>query len=124
MLIVNKESQNELYLNVAGEHKGVEFELVSTGPISSDTAASSAAAWEDFSGDGYPDLAIANNGEESFLYVNDGTGGLSRVVTTFPTDDPSTDACWGDFDGDGKPDLLLTNDGKPNRLYSTGHRIA
>ena len=55
------------------------------------------------------------------LYLNDGSGGLSRVTDSnnpITTDtDNSMAACWGDYDKDGYIDLFVANSGVDNALY-------
>lgn len=79
----------------------------------------------DFNGDGWPDVFIANDSMENFLYVNrrDGTFqeiGIEAGVAL--SEDGSSEAGMGvdsaDYDHDGRPDLFITHlDLQWNRLY-------
>ncbi|MGW7328200.1 FG-GAP-like repeat-containing protein [Streptomyces sp. NPDC054840] len=73
-------------------------------------------AMGDFNGDGKPDLAIANYGDNSvsvLLGVGDGTFGPK---TDFPTDVAPQSVAVGDFNADGKLDLVTAN--------SFGHNVS
>jgi hypothetical protein len=66
----------------------------------------------DLTGDGRPDLIVANtNRNELSLLRGDGTGGFARAETIASARGPRAIAS-GDFDGNGKPDLAaLTSNG-------------
>ena len=72
-----------------------------------------AAALGDFDGDGFPDLALANNSDNSVAVLRDrtvGNGGFDAALTfTGGLACPSSIAV-GDFNRDGKPDLVVAND--------------
>ncbi len=72
-----------------------------------------AAALGDFDGDGFPDLALANNSDNSVAVLRDrtvGNGGFDAALTfTGGLACPSSIAV-GDFNGNGKPDLVVAND--------------
>ncbi|MCX8020940.1 MAG: VCBS repeat-containing protein [Chitinophagaceae bacterium] len=75
------------------------------------------ACWDDFNGDGFTDLAVASGGNEYYgnseflmprLYINDGTGKLTRKKEAFP-DLRITASCIIplDINSDGKKDLFI-----------------
>ncbi len=68
----------------------------------------------DFNGDGKPDLAIANAGNNAGsstvdVLLNQGDGTFGAPMIYVLGSDPSSVAV-GDFNGDGKPDLAVTDD--------------
>ena len=66
----------------------------------------------DFNGDGKPDLAIANFGDNTvsiLLNNGDGTFPSSGTVPTYATGFGPTSVAVGDFNGDGKLDLAVGN---------------
>jgi hypothetical protein len=84
----------------------------------------------DFDGDGWPDIYVANDQTENFLWMNqrDGTfrntaleAGAALSGDGSPEGSMGVDA--GDFDGDGDEDLFFTNlTGQKNTLYvNDGH---
>ncbi|HUF60987.1 MAG TPA: VCBS repeat-containing protein [Verrucomicrobiales bacterium] len=79
-----------------------------------------AAAWEDYDGDGDPDLYVANDFGRNNLYRNDG-GTFVDVAASAGVEDISAgmSVSWGDYDGDGRPDLYVGN-----MFSSAGNRIA
>jgi hypothetical protein len=79
-----------------------------------------AASFEDYDGDGDPDLYVANDFGRNNLYRNDG-GRFTDVAPAAGVEDISAGmgATWGDFDGDLSFDLYVSN------MYSSaGNRIA
>lgn len=78
------------------------------------------AAWNDFDGDGDPDLYVANDWGPDNLLRNDGERGFTDI-----TEEAGTlaygfamGASWGDYDNDGRDDLYVSN------MYSkAGRRI-
>jgi glycosidase len=73
----------------------------------------STVAVGDFNGDGYPDLAVANNDTSSpadsvSILLNTGDGGFS-AAQNYAADPGTTGLAVGDFNGDGIPDLALVS---------------
>ena len=85
------------------------FTKITGAQIVSDGGVSIAAAWQDYDGDGWPDLFVANNGGNSFLYHNLRNGTFARITTgRIATDSQSAIVpVWGDYDNDGWPDLAV-----------------
>ncbi len=79
-----------------------------------------AAAWEDYDGDGDPDLYVANDFGRNNLYRNDG-GTFVDAAASAGVEDISAgmSVSWGDYDADGRPDLYVGN-----MFSSAGNRIA
>lgn len=72
----------------------------------------------DVNGDNRLDILVANNGAQSRLYLNNGTGLFSDGTSGMPARvDPTVDIAAGDVDGDGDVDLAIANQGAQNRLY-------
>jgi len=79
-----------------------------------------AAAWDDFDGDGWPDLYVANDFGRNNLFHNR-RGTFNDVADTTGTEDTGAgmSACWGDVNRDGRPDLYVGN-----MFSSAGQRVA
>ncbi|MCI4668198.1 MAG: CRTAC1 family protein [Bacteroidia bacterium] len=77
--------------------------------------------WCDFDNDGDMDLFAPNgNGEDNFLYRNNGRGTFVRLTTGDLVNDGgnSVGSSWGDYDNDGDFDLYVCNsDRQQNFLY-------
>jgi hypothetical protein len=76
----------------------------------------------DFDLDGYPDIYVANDKTENFLFHNQKNGTFKEIALTagvaYGQNGESTSAMgplFADLDGDGRPDLWVT-DSKFNRL--------
>jgi hypothetical protein len=64
----------------------------------------------DITGDGHIDLFLPNrNGGQSYLYVNDGSGGFADERAVGPADVSSRAVALGDFDGDNELDIVMEN---------------
>jgi hypothetical protein len=70
-----------------------------------------ACAWGDCSGDGLPDLYVANDFGRSNLYRNRGDGTFAVASREAGVEDPGAgmSASWFDFDNDGKQDIYVAN---------------
>ncbi len=73
-------------------------------------------AFNDYDGDGYPDIFVANDGMEEFLWHNNGNGTFTEKALEAGvalSDDGKPYAGMGvdfrDYDNDGKPDIIVTN---------------
>ncbi len=89
------------------------FTRVTSGVVATHSDNSLGVAWGDYDDDGDPDLFVANGGQPSRLYRNDGDGTFSAVadgpvVTTLGD---SRGSLWADYDGDGDLDLYVSNRG-------------
>ncbi|MFQ5747677.1 MAG: FG-GAP-like repeat-containing protein [Gemmatimonadota bacterium] len=69
------------------------------------------AAWSDFDGDGWPDLYVANDLSDNFLFRNPGDGTLEDVSYAARVADyrGAMGLAVGDWDGDLDPDLFVTH---------------
>lgn len=78
------------------------------------------ASFVDFTGDGYPDIHVANDVNEDVLYVNEGDGTFStRAVGDF-TDRNGMSSEVADVNGDGRPDVFVTNIMTPQERGDAG----
>lgn len=109
---------NHLYEN-QGDFVFVDA-TAARGLDANNTRFSFAASFEDFDGDGDPDLYVANDFGRNNLYRNDG-GTFVDIAAAAGVEDISAGmgVTWGDADGDGRFDLYVSN------MYSSaGNRIA
>ena len=74
------------------------------------------AIWSDYDNDGDPDLFVANDGTENFLYQNNNDGTFQDLAWLAGIDCDDHGNMQGsmgldlaDYDNDGYPDLLVTN---------------
>ena len=112
LIVANKTlAPNLLYHNDG--HSG--FTLVSSGPIGTDMSHSVGVTWGDYDNDGWLDLFVANEGENNFLYHNNGDGTFTRVTSGALVNDGglSRSASWTDLNNDGFLDLFVANIGLP-----------
>jgi len=111
-----------LYLN----REGQRFEDVSTASgIGGEAGYGLGVVVADFNSDGWPDIYVANDRVENFLWVNQGDATFRNeaVVSGCAVNmDGRTEASMGldvaDIDHDGDDDLLMTHlDGESNTVY-------
>ena len=83
-------------------------------------------AFNDYDGDGLPDIFVANDGMEQFLFHNNGNGTFTERAEEAGvnlSNDGSPYAGMGvdfrDYDNDGKPDIIVTNLAK--QVYALYH---
>jgi enediyne biosynthesis protein E4 len=83
-------------------------------------------AFNDYDGDGFQDIFVANDGMQEFLFHNNRNGTFTERAEDAGvalTDDGSPYAGMGvdfrDYDNDGKPDLIVTNLAK--QIYAIYH---
>ena len=83
-------------------------------------------AFNDYDGDGYTDIFVANDGMQQFLFHNNKDGTFSERALEAGvalSDDGSPYAGMGvdfrDYDNDGRPDLIITNLAK--QIYAVYH---
>ncbi|MHC4844571.1 MAG: FG-GAP repeat domain-containing protein [Planctomycetota bacterium] len=123
---------NNLYINQGGDQLGTTgtfLEAADDGSgINTDLANSRHAVFFNANADAFPDLFVTNfNGQDNFLYLNDGDGTFTKQVAGDAVSDGgvSYDVSVGNIDGDGDIDLFVTNhdgvlggSGTANFLYT------
>ena len=121
VVIVSEDDQvNELYLNAGfGTFRDESSRIPVTGTTNGLVVA-------DLNLDGFPDLLLANNGQDAIL-INDGAGNFrDETDPRIPASpDVTQDLELGDVDGDGDLDLIVANEGPNILLFNdgTGHFI-
>ncbi|KAB1197833.1 MULTISPECIES: CRTAC1 family protein [Haloferax] len=94
---------NYLYENVDGE-----FQRVDSANISGNHW-SLAASFADLTGDGYPDIHVANDYNNDTLYVNTGDGTFDRRTLGGSTARNGMSSEVADVTDDGRPDVFVSN---------------
>lgn len=103
------------------------FEDVSrTSGIAAHKGRSLGVAFNDYDGDGYADIFVANDGMEQFLFHNNRNGTFTEKALESGvalSDDGKPFAGMGvdfrDYDNDGKPDIVVTN--LARQMYAVYH---
>jgi photosystem II stability/assembly factor-like uncharacterized protein len=117
LFVGNQSDQNNFLYHNNGNGT---FTKVTTGSIVNDGGYSRGNAWGDYDNDGWPDLFVVNyQGENDFLYHNNGNGTFTRILTGPEVNDGmwGSGCAWGDYDNDGYLDLFVANCNQPNQLY-------
>ncbi len=114
LVVGNGGASNEVYL-----HHGSKLTLSTTLPGPGGEAGDTrGVALADMDRDGDLDLAVTNEGEENWIYTNDGGNLITLPVQAFgAADSPTVSVAWGDYNNDGYPDLATAEKGKQNHLY-------
>ena len=87
------------------------FTQAANSPITTGVGSISVAVG-DFNGDGIPDLAVANYGENTVtILLGSGNGTFAASATKPATGAAPSSVAVGDFNGDGTPDLAVTSEG-------------
>ncbi|WP_411968882.1 CRTAC1 family protein [Haloferax sp. YSSS75] len=94
---------NYLYENVDGQFRRVESANVSGNHWSL------AASFTDLTGDGYPDIHVANDYNNDTLYVNTGDGTFERHTLGGSTARNGMSSEVADVTNDGRPDVFVSN---------------
>jgi hypothetical protein len=94
---------NYLYENVGGEFERVESETIDGEHWSL------AASFADLTGDGRPDIHVANDYNNDTVYVNRGDGTFERRSLGGSTARNGMSSEVADVTGDGRPDVFVSN---------------
>ncbi len=121
LFISNGGGNNNVLLRNNGDGT---FTRITAARIVGDGGTSIGAAWQDYDSDGWPDLFVANNGGNNFLYRNLRNGTFARVAAgRIATDSQSAILPdWGDYDNDGWPDLAVGCFGRNLLFRNLGDR--
>ncbi|MBI3484935.1 MAG: CRTAC1 family protein [Acidobacteria bacterium] len=90
---------------------GTFTEVAKPAGVEDATGRSLSAAWDDFDGDGWPDLYVANDISENKLYRNLHNGKFRDISHEAWVDEyrGSMGLAVGDWDRDGDPDIFITH---------------
>jgi len=119
--------------NVLFDWNGSGYEHVDDAGIDGDRW-SFAASFVDLTGDGWPDIHVANDFNNDTVYVNQGDGTFKQRMLPASTDRNGMSSEIADVNGDRRPDVFVTNiylpyqnrnlsEGKYERLYTLFHDV-
>jgi hypothetical protein len=109
--LANDQSDNALFRNEGN----FVFTKIISDPVSNTNSHSFSSTWSDIDNDGDLDLFVTNSYNSvaellnNFLYINNGNGSFTKILTG----SPATDLSWsyscafGDYDNDGFEDLAV-----------------
>jgi tetratricopeptide (TPR) repeat protein len=82
-----------------------------SGLSKNNTRYSFCCAWNDYNGDGWPDLYVVNDFGRKNLYRNNGDGTFTDVAAEQGVEDVGAgmSGCWFDYNNDGREDLYVGN---------------
>ena len=82
-----------------------------TGLDRNNTRYSFCCGWNDYNGDGWPDLYVVNDFGRKNLYRNNGDGTFTDIAAQAGVEDVGAgmSVSWLDYDNDGAPDLYVAN---------------
>src|SRR5258708_7931280 len=82
-----------------------------TGLNRNNTRYSFCCGWNDYNGDGWPDLYVVNDFGRKSLYRNNGNGTFTDVAAEVGVEDVGAgmSVCWFDYDNDGVEDVYVAN---------------
>lgn len=112
-------NQNYIYFNRGDASFGAATPLSTVADNTLDVALG------DLDADGDLDLVVANGlesagqqqGQQNYLYWNDGSGGFGPAMPLGPGTDRSSSIAIGDLNGNGQLDLVIGNRGQPNTIF-------
>ncbi|MCD6068803.1 MAG: hypothetical protein K0S33_3629 [Bacteroidetes bacterium] len=102
------------------------FTKITASPVVSDSADSRSVNWIDVNNDGFIDCFISNGpaaGQNNNLYLNNGAGNFTKVLTDIIVTDGETSdgATFADMDNDGDLDAFVANWYNHNNLMYTNN---